>query len=126
MKRKPFPFEKLEVWQQSREVVKRVYQQTKTFPKSEMFGLASQMNRASVSVASNLAEGGARKSLKDQAHFSNLAFGSLMETACQIMLSNDLGFLTEEAADPLLCEIQDLSIRIHNLRESQLQRVARA
>jgi four helix bundle protein len=124
MNRKPFPFEKLDVWQDARVLVKGVYNHTKSFPKSEMFGLVSQLNRAAVSVASNLAEGSVRGSLKDQAHFSNLAYGSLMEGACQIILSSDLGFISPENADHLLANMQDLSIRIHNLRESQLRRAS--
>lgn len=124
MNRKPFPFEKLDVWQDARALVKGVYNETKSFPKSELFALVSQLNRAAVSVASNLAEGSVRGSLKDQAHFSNLAYGSLMEGACQIILSSDLGFISPENADPLLAGMQDLSVRIHNLRESQLRRAS--
>lgn len=79
-----FPFEKLDVWQEASSFVKRVYMMTRAFPAEEKFGLASQLNRAAVSVASNLAEGSCRVSFKDQAHFSQLAYSSLMEAACQI------------------------------------------
>ena len=125
MNRKPFPFEKLEVWQDARGLVKSVYKQTKSFPMAELFGLVSQLNRAAVSVASNLAAGSVHGSFKDQAHFSSLAYGSLMEGACQIIPSNDLGFIESDCADPLLSNMQDLSVRIHNLRESQFHRAAR-
>lgn len=124
MKRKPFPFEKLEVWRDARKLIKATYQSTRAFPKTETFNLASQLNRAIVSVASNLAEGGVRGSLKDQAHFSNLAYGSLMEAACQVILCSDLGFIPETEGDPLLSSMQDLSVRLHNRRESQLRRAA--
>lgn len=122
--RKPFPFEKLEVWQSARQLVKEVYQNTRTFPKEELFGLTSQLKRASVSVANNLAEGSVRSSLKDQAHFTGISHGSLMETACDIILANDLGLLAQDKADSLLTQAYDLSVRIHNLRESQLRRAA--
>lgn len=122
MNRKPFPFEKLEVWQDARRLVLSVYAETKSFPKAEMFSLVSQMNRSAVSVASNLAEGSVRSSLKDQAHFSNQAYSSLMEGACQVIISTDLGYIRTENSDLLLGSIQDLSVRIHNLRESQLRR----
>lgn len=69
--RKQFPFEKLEVWQDARKLVAGIYQCSRSFPKEERFGLTSQMTRAAVSVANNLAEGSGRSSLKDQAHFSN-------------------------------------------------------
>lgn len=124
--RKEFPFEKLEVWQDARKMVRSVYECAGAFPSAERFGLASQLTRASVSVANNLAEGSGRSSLKDQAHFSSQAYSSLMETACDLVLSNDLGFTSKEATDPILNQAYDLSVRIHNLRESQLRRAAQA
>ncbi len=124
--RKPFPFEKLEVWQSARLLVKNVYQNTKRFPKEETFGLTSQLKRASVSIANNLAEGSARSSFKDQAHFTSLAHGSLMETACDVILATDLGFISDAEAAPLLDTAYDLSVRIHNLRQSQLKRAAQS
>lgn len=124
--RKEFPFEKLEVWQDARQLVRSVYECAGAFPSAERFGLASQLTRSSVSVANNLAEGSGRSSLKDQAHFSSQAYSSLMETACDLILSNDLGFTSREATDPILNQAYDLSVRIHNLRESQLRRAAQA
>ena len=122
MSRKPFPFEKLDVWQDARKLVIGVYQRTREFPKSELYGMTSQLNRASLSIANNLAEGSARASLKDQAHFSNQAYGSLMETASDLIIAGDLGFIHSEPADTLLDQAHDLAVRIHNLRESQLRR----
>jgi len=80
------------------------------------------MTRAAVSVANNLAEGCGRSSFKDQAHFSNQAHGSLMETASDLIISTDLGFASVPATDPLLDQAYDLGVRIHNLRDSQLRR----
>lgn len=120
--RKQFPFEKLEVWQDARRLVGAVYQETKDFPKSELYGMTSQINRAAVSVANNLAEGAARASMKDQAHFSNQAYGSLMETASDLIIATDLGFVEEARSEPVLDAAFDLSVRINNLRESQLRR----
>ncbi|WGK63984.1 four helix bundle protein [Croceiramulus getboli] len=74
-----FSFEKLEVWSDAKDLVKQIYTQTKKFPDDEKFSLTSQLRRAAVSVGSNLAEGTSRRSKKDQAHFSNLAYSSLME-----------------------------------------------
>lgn len=120
--RKQFPFEKLEVWQDARRLVGAVYEQTSTFPKAELYGITSQINRAAVSVANNLAEGSVRASLKDQAHFSNQAYGSLMETASDMIIATDLGFIPPEKSDAVLDAAFDLSVRINNLRESQLRR----
>lgn len=120
--RKQFPFEKLEVWQSARKLVGVVYQMTSHFPKSETYGMASQINRAAVSVANNLAEGSVRATLTDQAHYSNQAYGPLMETASDIIIATDLKFVRDEETELLLDAAYDLSVRINNLRESQLRR----
>jgi four helix bundle protein len=122
---KEFPFEKLEVWQDARKLVRSVYECSESFPSSERFGMI-QLTRATVSVANNLAEGSGRSSLKDQAHYSSQSYASLMETACDLILSTDLGFTSAEVTDPILNQAYDLSMRIHNLRESQLRRAAQA
>lgn len=124
MARKQFAFEKLEVWQSARKLALEVSRTTKEFPKSELYGLTSQSNRSSLSVASNLAEGSSRVSLKDQAHFSNQAYSSLMETASHLIISTDLGLVTEDVTDLLLNHAHDLSVRINNLRDSQIRRAA--
>ncbi|WP_009962074.1 four helix bundle protein [Verrucomicrobium spinosum] len=120
--RKQFPFEKLGVWQDSRSLITEIYRLTRTFPKTEAFGLVSQLNRASVSVACNLAEGTARTSAKDQAHFSQLAYSSLMEVGCLVAVSADLGLISEEDQARIRSATFMLSARIHNLRKSQLSR----
>jgi four helix bundle protein len=122
MSRKRFPFEKLEVWQEARKLVKEVHTHTRAYPRTEVYGLTAQVNRAALSVANNLAEGSSRISLKDQAHFSNQAYGSLMETASDIIIATDLGYVDEYATEPILNHAYDLSVRIHNLRQSQLTR----
>jgi four helix bundle protein len=76
------PFEKLQTWHVAKDFAKRIYIAAKLFPSSERHGLTSQLQRAAVSVMSNIAEGSARTSRKDQAHFSQLAYSSLMEAAC--------------------------------------------
>ena len=115
-----FPFEKLRVWQGAREYVKEVYQVTSQLPSNELYGLVSQLNRAAVSVAANLAEGAARISRKDQAHFSQLAYSSLMETACLLVLCVDLEMFAPEFEQKLRANINGLSAGINALRKSQL------
>jgi len=85
----------LQVWHLAKDLVKEVYRVTKGFPAGEKFGLVSQINRAVISAASNIAEGSGRTSRKDQAHFTQLAYGSLMEVACQMEISFELGFILE-------------------------------
>ena len=123
MEKYRFPYEKLEVWQGARQLVKMVYEITRRFPPEEKFGLTSQINRAAVSVASNLAEGSSRTSYKDQAHFTQLSFSSLMEVACQVTLANDLGMLRTDNISDVRKLIEELSRRLNALRQTQLKRV---
>lgn len=121
-----FPFEKLRVWQDARIWVRGIYRITKAFPLEERFGLTSQLNRAAVSVAANLAEGSGRTSAKDQAHFSQLAFGSLMESACLVILAGDQEYLSETDVNEQRDIISGLSNQINALRNAQLARVSKA
>lgn len=75
-----FPFEKLQVWQLSRALVKDVYAVLEKFPQTEKYALCSQIRRAIVSVPSNLAEGSSRFSNREKLHYIEIAFGSLMES----------------------------------------------
>ena len=122
MQAREFSFEKLRTWQESRQLVKDIYGLTIDFPRSEVYGLVSQLNRASVSVACNLAEGCSRTSRKDQAHFSQLAYSSLMETACLLVLCADNGFITNDRSVDLRGRIQGLAAGIHALRQTQTKR----
>jgi len=97
MKTTVYPYEKLRVWQSARDLVKQTYVATSRFPRGEIYGLTSQCNRAVVSVAANLAEGSARQNRKDQAHFSEIACGSLMELACLLVLTTDIGLLEADS-----------------------------
>ncbi|MDD2229247.1 MAG: four helix bundle protein [Candidatus Cloacimonetes bacterium] len=74
------------MWQNARKLVQKIYCLTKTLPAGERFGLTSQIQRAAVSVSSNIAEGASRKGYKDQAHFYQIAYASLMEVLCQLIL----------------------------------------
>lgn len=115
-----FPFEKLRVWQQSRILVKEVYALTGEFPKAETFGLVSQLRRAAVSVSSNIAEGSARRSGKDQARFTLFAYSSLIEVINQLMIAVDLGFIKKEEFFEMKSKLMFLSAQINKLRLSQL------
>ena len=117
-----FPHEKLEVWQLAKALAGRVYLLTASFPKDERFGLVDQMRRAGVSVMSNLAEGCGRTSARDQAHFSQLAFGSLLELDAQHQLSVDLGFLRTDEYQDIRHSVLELVKKISALRASQLKR----
>jgi len=91
-----------------------------------VYGLTSQINRAAISVASNLAEGSSRTSQKDQAHFSQLAYSSLMEVACQLSIVQELGFVDNEKYAEIRREIEGLSRKINALHRSQKKRATAA
>ena len=98
-------FNSLKIWQRSRAFVKTVYLVTNGFPKEEKFGLISQLNRAVVSIPSNIAEGCGRGTDPQLIHFLDVATGSLCELETQIYLSYDLGFVTKEITKELVEEI---------------------
>ena len=91
----------LRVWQQSIEMVTSIYLMTQSFPKEEMFGLVSQLRRASVSVPSNIAEGYARGTDKEKLHFLRISSGSMSEVETQLMLSLNLGYIDLEKYNEL-------------------------
>jgi four helix bundle protein len=81
--------------------VKQVYALLKKFPKEEQYALCDQLRRAVISVPSNMAEGGGRTSAKDQAHFLEMAFGSLMEVDCQMDIAHDLGYVSSKELEEM-------------------------
>ena len=117
---KVYSFEKLACWQHARELAVWVYSATKSFPSEEKFGLVSQMRRAAVSIASNLAEGTSRVSKKDQAHFSTIAYSSSIELMNDLIIAQDLFFLTDELYKEGREKIEKQTFLISKLRESQV------
>ena len=92
----------LRVWQQAMELVGEVYKQTCDFPKTEIYGLTSQVRRAAVSIPSNIAEGKGRSTDRDRAHFFCHARGSLLELETQILIAQQLAYLTPAQTERLL------------------------
>ena len=119
-----YSFEKLVVWKEARELVVWIYSITKEYPSEEKFGLVTQLRRAAVSVVSNLAEGSSRKSAKNQAHFSQIAYSSLLEILTQLILSGDLHFIPEDTVTEGRSKIENLTMKIAALRNAQLARAA--
>jgi four helix bundle protein len=90
-------FEDLIVWQRAHRLTLRVYKLTKAFPREELFGLTSQMRRAAVSVAANIAEGFSKKGKSDKVRIFNIAQGSLEELRYFLILARDLEYLPPDA-----------------------------
>ena len=91
-----YNFERLEVWHIARELVTKVYHLLSKFPVEERFALCDQIRRAAISVPSNIVEGDSRISPKEQMHFVEIAYGSLMDLYCQLVIAVDLGYLQKE------------------------------
>ena len=107
--------ENLQIWQLGIELTKKIYTTTLSFPKSEIFGLTSQMRRAASSIPSNIAEGKGRGTAKDFAHFLHNARGSLYELKTHITVTKEIGLLTTEDHDDLEKLIINLSRKIASM-----------
>ncbi len=91
-----FSFFDLRVYKESKELVKSVYKLLEKFPKYETYALGDQLRRSVISVPSNIAEGSGRFSYKEKIHFIEIAYGSLTEALCQIDISHDLNYITDD------------------------------
>ena len=120
-----FQFEKLRAWQEARKLVKSVYKLLDKFPKHEQYALCDQLRRAVISVPSNLAEGNSRVAIKEQIHFFEIAFGSLMEVYCQLQIAADLGYISDEELQAVKPEIYGTSKMISGLRAAKEEQLPR-
>lgn len=89
-----------------------------TFPKSEEFGLTSQMRRAAVSIASNIAEGTSRFSNKEKIRFIEIAYGSTMELYCQAQIAVDLNYLEDNKLEAITNEIMKIANQLNAFKAS--------
>jgi len=110
----------LDVWKKSMDLVTKIYATTRNFPKEETYGLTSQIRRSAVSIPSNIAEGAARGSKKDFAHFLNISLGSLAELETQLIISVNLEYLGLEMKDSLIEEVSTSRKMLVGLKRSLL------
>ena len=115
-----FTYRKLLVYQRSKDFVKQVYCLIKLFPKEEQYALCDQLRRASISIASNIAEGMGRSSLREQVHFIEIAYGSLNEVMCQLELSEELGYITIKDLQNLEVQYEEIARMLSGLRKSKI------
>ena len=115
-----FTYRKLLVYQRSKDFVKQVYCLLKLFPKEEQYALCDQLRRASISIASNIAEGMGRSSLREQVHFIEIAYGSLNEVMCQLELSEELGYITIKDLQNLEVQYEEIARMLSGLRKSKI------
>jgi four helix bundle protein len=120
-KLKTYSFENLLVWQKSRALTKEIYKLTSTFPKEEAFGITSQMRRCSISIPSNLAEGSSRRTNKDKARFTEIAFGSGLELLNQLIIALDLNYIEESKYLEIRINLQEVTFLLDALQKAQLK-----
>ena len=122
LKYKTYSFEKLDVWKEARKLAVKVYKLTSKYPPEEKFGLVSQMRRAVNSINYNISEGSSRESFKDQARFTQISFGSLMELLNDSILSFDLNYIIEAEYWVLRQDTDRIGFQLDRLRKSQISR----
>jgi four helix bundle protein len=110
--------EQLKVWHMAMEIARDVYVLTGGFPNEERFGLTSQVRRAAVSIASNIAEGAGRYSDKEFAHFLSIASGSSFEVRTQLLIAVNLNYITQEKVGALLKNLSELEKMIYGFRKT--------
>ncbi len=108
-------FRQLKVWERSHQLALEVYKATKEFPKEELYGLTSQIRRASMSIPTNIAEGCGQNTDANFARFLQMAMGSASETEYQLILARDLGFLNKERYDTLNIDITEVKRMLASL-----------
>lgn len=117
---KKYNYKDLDAYKESKALVILVYALIKKFPREEQYALCDQLRRAVISVPSNIAEGSGRTSSKDQAHFFEMAFGSLMEVNCQIDIAHDLGYITKEEVERVEQHVKAIAALLSGLRRKLL------
>ena len=120
---KVYSLEKLKVWQEAKNLVVEVYHLLDAFPSIEKYALCDQIRRAIVSVPSNIAEGSGRRSLKEQIHFLEISYGSLMETYNQLLIAIDLTYITQESVESIKPRIDDVAKMINGLHNKYVQQL---
>jgi four helix bundle protein len=111
-------FRELRVWQAAMNLVEKIYRVTQRFPKQETYGLVSQIQRAAVSIPSNIAEGHTREHIKEYLHHLSMAQASLAEVETQLEISGRLKYLLPDELKELFSEVNSLGRQMYALRNS--------
>lgn len=119
-----YAFENLDAWKESRKLVVAVYQLLDKFPNFEKYALCDQIRRSIVSVPSNLAEGSGRVSPKEQLHFYEISYGSLMESYNQLILAADLKYIRNDELEGIFPQIDTVARMLNGLRSSIIKKLS--
>lgn|SRR5690554_3792321 len=109
-------FKKYDIWDLSHKLTLEIYRITSVFPKEELYGLTSQIRRASLSIPTNISEGCGRNSDKEFNQFLNIALGSALETEYLLILSKDLDYIQTDVFLNLESNINEIKSKIYNLK----------
>lgn len=112
-------FRNLIVWRRAVELATSIYRKTLNFPKSELYGLTSQIRRAAISISSNIAEGAGRRSSKEFANFLSISYGSACELETQLLIAKNLGYLKSDDFKNLFSEIDEIQKMLYTLEKKQ-------
>ena len=108
-------FRELVAWQKAMQLTKEVYVLTKNFPSIEQYGLVSQIQRAVVSIPSNIAEGAGRPTQKELVHFLSFSLGSAYELETELLLARELDYITEEQSKQINTEVVEVQKLVYSL-----------
>jgi four helix bundle protein len=111
-------FKRLDVWRRSQKLVATIYRLTRGFPTEERYGLTSQLRRAAVSIAANLAEGCGRQGDPELRRFVRISLGSLSELECELLLAADLQYLENAVCQGISTEIRLIRRMLQRLHEA--------
>ncbi len=111
-------YRELIVWQKAMDLVEMIYHTSVKFPKEELYGLTSQIRRASVSIPSNIAEGQGRRTTRDFLHFLGMAYGSVKEVETQVLIAERLGYIDKNHSLKLVEATTEVARLISGLTNS--------
>jgi len=110
-------FKELEIWQESKDFCILIYKTTLNFPKSETYGITSQINRAAVSIPSNIAEGAGRETNKDFSRFISIALGSSFELETQLIIALEINYFDKTSFDDLIKKLNIIQRKLVNFNK---------
>ena len=115
-----YTYKELDAYKEAKTLVKMVYVLLKGFPNEERYALCDQLRRAVISVPSNIAEGSGRYSVKEQLHFIEIAFGSLLEVECQMDIAHDIRYISDEQLLEINKQIRKVAALLSGMRGKRL------
>lgn len=115
-----YSYKNLDAYKEAKNLVMMIYQLLKQFPKEETYALCDQLRRAVISVPSNFAEGTGRFSTKEQIHFFEISYGSLMEVECQLDIAHDLGYISDEDLANVEKQIRIVAALLSGIRNKRI------